>query len=271
MPLNASGPISLAGATTGQSIAVQLNQSSTGQISLNDSAVRGLAGVASGQISMPSNFWGKGALPSLTYVASTMVGGSGTSKTFSGFAIGSASSTRRVIVAVSIYGTGTNISSVTVAGQATTKLVQQTNGGTMVGIFITNSAVSSGTTADVVVNISASSSDRWAISTYSAKDLSSITPVGTGSTTSNNGSVTLSGSADGVMVGVGGASGYNGSGGSGSATNMTLNAFLDGYSSYGVGMYASAASRATATTTSYTVSMGINDNYQPAFAYASLR
>jgi hypothetical protein len=59
MPLNNSGPISLAGATAGQSIAVELNLSATGQISLNDAAVRALAGVASGAITMPTNFYGK--------------------------------------------------------------------------------------------------------------------------------------------------------------------------------------------------------------------
>lgn len=59
MPLNSSGPISLAGATAGQSIAVELGQSATGQISLNDANVRALAGVPSGAITMPTNFWGK--------------------------------------------------------------------------------------------------------------------------------------------------------------------------------------------------------------------
>lgn len=59
MALNSSGPISLAGSTAGQSIAVELGQSATGQISLNDAAVRALAGVASGAITMPTNFWGK--------------------------------------------------------------------------------------------------------------------------------------------------------------------------------------------------------------------
>jgi len=59
MTLNASGPISLAGSTTGQSIAVELGQSATGTIALNDSAVRTLAGVASGAITMPTDFWGK--------------------------------------------------------------------------------------------------------------------------------------------------------------------------------------------------------------------
>ncbi len=59
MALNASGPISLAGATAGQSIAVELGVSSTGQISLNDANVRTLAAVPSGAIIMPTNFYGK--------------------------------------------------------------------------------------------------------------------------------------------------------------------------------------------------------------------
>lgn len=59
MTLNASGPISLAGATAGQSIAVELGLGATTAISLNDASVRSLAGVASGAITMPTNFFGK--------------------------------------------------------------------------------------------------------------------------------------------------------------------------------------------------------------------
>jgi predicted ATP-grasp superfamily ATP-dependent carboligase len=59
MPLNGSGPISLAGSTAGQSIALELGLSATGTISLNDAAVRTLAGVASGAIVMPTDFYGK--------------------------------------------------------------------------------------------------------------------------------------------------------------------------------------------------------------------
>ena len=59
MTLNASGQISLAGSTTGQSIALELGLGATTQISLNDSAVRTLAGVPSGAIVMPTNFYGK--------------------------------------------------------------------------------------------------------------------------------------------------------------------------------------------------------------------
>jgi len=59
MPLNASGPISLAGTTAGQSIQIENGGNGTTQISLNDAAVRSLAGVPSGAIIMPTNFYGK--------------------------------------------------------------------------------------------------------------------------------------------------------------------------------------------------------------------
>jgi len=52
MALNSTGAISLGGSTTGQSIAVELGQSATAAISLNDTVVRTLAGAASGAISM---------------------------------------------------------------------------------------------------------------------------------------------------------------------------------------------------------------------------
>jgi len=59
MAMNTSGAISLAGSTAGVSIAQQLGLGATTQISLNDSAVRTLAGVPSGAIVMPTNFYGK--------------------------------------------------------------------------------------------------------------------------------------------------------------------------------------------------------------------
>lgn len=61
MALNTSGPISLAGPIAGQSIALTILQSPTGQISLNDTNVRTLSGVTTpnSQITMPSDFYGK--------------------------------------------------------------------------------------------------------------------------------------------------------------------------------------------------------------------
>ena len=61
MALNSSGPISLAGGVTGQSIALELSKSGTAQISLNDSDVRNLVSIVSGQISL-SNFYGVSSL-----------------------------------------------------------------------------------------------------------------------------------------------------------------------------------------------------------------
>ena len=58
MTLNASGPLSLGGATVGQSINLELGQSATALASINATNFRALAGVASGQISI-SNFYGK--------------------------------------------------------------------------------------------------------------------------------------------------------------------------------------------------------------------
>lgn len=58
MPLNPSGPISIGGSTVGQSINLELGRAATATSSLNDSALRSLAGVPSGQISL-SNFYGK--------------------------------------------------------------------------------------------------------------------------------------------------------------------------------------------------------------------
>lgn len=58
MPLNNSGPISMGGSTTGESINLELGKSATAQISLNDSDARSLAGKPSGQISL-SDFYGK--------------------------------------------------------------------------------------------------------------------------------------------------------------------------------------------------------------------
>jgi hypothetical protein len=58
MTLNSSGPLSIGGCTTGQSIAKELSLPTTATHSLNCTSYRTLAGVSSGAISM-SNFYGK--------------------------------------------------------------------------------------------------------------------------------------------------------------------------------------------------------------------
>ena len=73
MTMNSSGPISLGGTTAGQSIAVENGGPGTAQISLNCTAVRTLAGVPSGAIIMPTNFYGKSntVILNITISAST--------------------------------------------------------------------------------------------------------------------------------------------------------------------------------------------------------
>lgn len=62
MPLNASGPISLAGPTAGQSIALELGRAAAGTISMNEAAVRTLLGVSTGTISFNSAYGKANAL-----------------------------------------------------------------------------------------------------------------------------------------------------------------------------------------------------------------
>lgn len=73
MTINSSGPVSLGGTTTGQSIGVELGGTGTTQISLNDSPVRTLAGVPSGTIVMPTNFYGKSNTFSFSFNGGTNV------------------------------------------------------------------------------------------------------------------------------------------------------------------------------------------------------
>ena len=78
MALNTTGAISLGGSTAGQSINLELGQAATAQVSLNATNVRTLAGVASGAIVMPTNFYGKSGavyrLDAATYVDSGLIG-----------------------------------------------------------------------------------------------------------------------------------------------------------------------------------------------------
>jgi hypothetical protein len=56
MALNASGALSLGGSTTGQSVNLELGKAATATITMNDTDLRSLFGVASGQISMSSGY-----------------------------------------------------------------------------------------------------------------------------------------------------------------------------------------------------------------------
>ena len=83
MTLNSSGPISLGGSTVGQSVNLELGNSATTQISLNDTAVRNLAGISSGAISL-NDLYGTSVDPYGTFTATYS---SNASDTYSGGAI----------------------------------------------------------------------------------------------------------------------------------------------------------------------------------------
>lgn len=75
MPLNTSGPISLGGSTTGQSVNLELGRSATASVSLGETEVRDLAGVSSGAISL-SNLYGASAVSNYT-IEMVLTGGGG--------------------------------------------------------------------------------------------------------------------------------------------------------------------------------------------------
>ena len=61
MALNSSGQISISSNVAGESIALELGRSLVAPTSLNETTVRTLAEKPSGAVSMPVDFWGKGA------------------------------------------------------------------------------------------------------------------------------------------------------------------------------------------------------------------
>jgi hypothetical protein len=115
MTLNASGPISLAGTTAGQSIEIENGGNGTTQISLNDTAVRTLAGVPSGVITMPTNFYGKSNAFAFTISSNTNKGNLATLATAAGWN-GSSALTATINAGVYMYSDTTATAALTVSG-----------------------------------------------------------------------------------------------------------------------------------------------------------
>jgi hypothetical protein len=144
MALNASGPISLGGSTAGQSINLELSQSATAQVSLNDTNVRTLAGVASGAIVMPTDFYGKSAGATVNFV-NVDVTAAGVPSQSAGYRINANGSDYRVINGVD-----------TLINQWVTP--PSAGGNYEVFATVTSGAVSSGTTGSWVAT---SGSPLW--------------------------------------------------------------------------------------------------------------
>lgn len=77
MALNSSGTISIGGSTAGQSINLELGRAATTSSNLNETALRTLAGVASGAIAL-NNFYGKSNAPvTVSWSMLILAGGGG--------------------------------------------------------------------------------------------------------------------------------------------------------------------------------------------------
>ena len=119
MAMNSSGPISLAGPTAGQSISLTIGRTATTTTSLGEPDVRTLAGVPSGPIAMPGDFYNKAwSANSATFF---MMGGGGAGGTPYGSGGGGGqmigqntgvaiSVTKGVVYSIVVGGAGSNSS-----------------------------------------------------------------------------------------------------------------------------------------------------------------
>lgn len=202
------------------------------------------------------------------------------SHTFSNVPIGTASSSRRVIVGASA-GTG-NLATCTVAGQSTTKVVSaHVAGNTSAALFITDEPITTGTTATIVVSTSSGNANHYVISCYRVQGLTSITPSDTDSGTLGGGpggTITLEVDiplGNSGVIGVSGAGGYNGTGFSAGYGDLSMHIATDGYASSPVvgGYWAQGFDRSgeenfEAGDQDFSVACTINDGYKQSSVLA---
>lgn len=134
MTMNSSGPLSMGGSTVGQSINLELGQSATATISLNDANVRTLLQVPSGAISM-SAAYGKSNRPtaSTTYTTNTTSISVNVSA-LSGYVAGSTDVTITINAGVYLYSTSTTNYALTVTGGTTGDTITIVNNGFIMGM-----------------------------------------------------------------------------------------------------------------------------------------
>lgn len=215
-----------------------------------------------------------GGPPVFNYEDSSVVGGGGaTSHTFSAAGIGDADANRYVIVGVGVYmntSTSPTAISVTVGGQSTTAAATQQNQRTILGIYVTDAPVTSGTTADIVVSTSSNNFSEKSFGSYSAINIDSTTPTDT-LTATGNGSGSIDVLNEGAVIGFGSSRGYFGYGGYAvSWSNLTNDFDLNGYN-FGVGYRLSGSSTVAASDTTVSPSWTFNDPFHPAIVIASFR
>ena len=138
MALNASGPISIAGTTAGESIQIELNGNGTTTMSLNDASVRTLAGPAfttpATTIQMPTNFYGKSnrATLSVTYSTNT-TNATVAIGSLPGYIAGTSDITITINSGVYVYSTSVSNSGLTITGGTAGDTLNIVNNGFILG------------------------------------------------------------------------------------------------------------------------------------------
>lgn len=120
MALNSSGPISLNGATTGQSASIEIGLGAGAQIDMLSANVRSLTGVATGPVRMPDDFLSKSWRRALTYTFSTNTTNASLNVTsISGYIAGRSDIVVNVNAGVYLYSTSTGTPGLTLTGGVT--------------------------------------------------------------------------------------------------------------------------------------------------------
>ena len=135
MTLNSSGPISLGGATAGQSVNLELGLSATATIAMNTTAVRTLAGfpTAGSQYSM-SNFYGKSNTVTISYTFTTSTqNASLVMSAISGYAAGASIITITVNNGIYLWASTTGNYGLNLTGGAAGDTVTVVNNGYIMG------------------------------------------------------------------------------------------------------------------------------------------
>jgi hypothetical protein len=135
MTLNSSGPISLGGATAGQSVNLELGFSATATITMNTTAVRTLAGfpTAGTQYSM-SNFYGKSNRQTLSYTFTSNTANAALNvNSIGGYASGTSDITVTVNAGIYLYATTTADYGLNLTGGASGDTITVVNNGYIIG------------------------------------------------------------------------------------------------------------------------------------------
>lgn len=137
MTMVSSGPISLGGnATTAglnQSVNIELGRSATASINMNESAVRTLANVASGAISM-SNFYGKSNRVAISYTFTTNTNNASLNvSSISGYSSGASDITITVNAGIYLWASNSSNYGLNLTGGTTGDTVTLVNNGYIIG------------------------------------------------------------------------------------------------------------------------------------------